>query len=82
MEAHADGCDSFGQPAVHGTLEALREFQRAGNGLDDERRVALGTGHAFFGDSRAAREKISVAERVGFEPTVGFLLHTLSKRAP
>jgi hypothetical protein len=23
-----------------------------------------------------------VAERVGFEPTVGFLLHTLSKRAP
>src|SRR6266511_2823716 len=24
----------------------------------------------------------SVAERVGFEPTVGFPLHTLSKRAP
>ena len=23
-----------------------------------------------------------VAERVGFEPTVGFNLHTLSKRAP
>jgi hypothetical protein len=23
-----------------------------------------------------------MAERVGFEPTVGFLLHTLSKRAP
>ena len=23
-----------------------------------------------------------LAERVGFEPTVGFLLHTLSKRAP
>jgi hypothetical protein len=26
--------------------------------------------------------KIKMAERVGFEPTVGFLLHTLSKRAP
>src|ERR1700682_2402923 len=24
----------------------------------------------------------NMAERVGFEPTVGFLLHTLSKRAP
>src|SRR5687768_2579422 len=28
-----------------------------------------------------ARRRI-VAERVGFEPTVGFPLHTLSKRAP
>ena len=26
--------------------------------------------------------KIGVAERVGFEPTVGVSLHTLSKRAP
>jgi hypothetical protein len=26
--------------------------------------------------------KNKMAERVGFEPTVGFLLHTLSKRAP
>jgi hypothetical protein len=26
--------------------------------------------------------KKKMAERVGFEPTVGFLLHTLSKRAP
>src|ERR1700684_232909 len=56
VEAHADRGDSLRQPAVHGTFEALWEFQRAGDGLDDERRVALGTGHAFFGDSRAARE--------------------------
>jgi hypothetical protein len=27
-------------------------------------------------------EGINVAERVGFEPTVEFPLHTLSKRAP
>ena len=27
-------------------------------------------------------ERDTLAERVGFEPTVGFLLHTLSKRAP
>jgi hypothetical protein len=26
--------------------------------------------------------RIGMAERVGFEPTVEFLLHTLSKRAP
>jgi hypothetical protein len=57
VKAHADRSDSLRQPAVHGTLEALREFQRAGNGFDDERRVAFGTGHAFFGDPRAAREK-------------------------
>ena len=54
MKAHPDRSDSLGQPAVHGTFEALREFQRARYGLDDERRVALGTGHAFFGDSRFA----------------------------
>jgi hypothetical protein len=29
-----------------------------------------------------ARPRRSLAERVGFEPTVGFPLHTLSKRAP
>jgi hypothetical protein len=34
-------------------------------------------------DCRGTPEGIcSMAERVGFEPTVGFLLHTLSKRAP
>ena len=79
VKAHPDRRDSLGQPAVHGTFEALREFQRARYGLDDERRVALRTGHALFGDSRV---EMKMAERVGFEPTVGFLLHTLSKRAP
>lgn len=48
MEAHTDRRDSLGQPAVHGTLEALREFQGARYGFRDERRVALGTGHAFL----------------------------------
>jgi hypothetical protein len=57
VEAHADRRDSLGQPAVHGTFEALREFQRAGDGLDDERRVAFGTGHTLFGNSRLAREE-------------------------
>jgi hypothetical protein len=42
---------------VDGTLKALREFQGARNGLDDERRVALGTGHALCGGSQWAREK-------------------------
>ena len=62
MKAHTDRRDSLGQPAVHGTFEALREFQRARNQLDDEWRVALGTGHALFGDSRSAREKESGGE--------------------
>lgn len=57
MKTHADRSDSLWQPAVHGTLEALREFQGSGHGLGDERRVALGTGHAFFCDSRWAREE-------------------------
>jgi hypothetical protein len=57
VEAHADRRDSLGQPAVHGTFEALREFQRARYGFGNERRVALGTGHALFGNSRLAREK-------------------------
>jgi hypothetical protein len=30
----------------------------------------------------ASSVREDMAERVGFEPTVGFLLHTLSKRAP
>jgi hypothetical protein len=57
----------------------LRKFQRTGNRLHDERRVALGASHKLIGDLRG---EIKMAERVGFEPTVGFLLHTLSKRAP
>jgi hypothetical protein len=57
VEAHADRRDSLGQPTVYGTLKALWEFQGARYGLDDERRVALRTGHAFFGDSRLARGK-------------------------
>ena len=32
--------------------------------------------------SRNKRNLIGMAERVGFEPTVGVNLHTLSKRAP
>jgi hypothetical protein len=82
VKAHADRRDSLGQPAVDGTLEALREFQRAGYGLGDEGRIALGTGHAFFWRFAMGEGKLNMAERVGFEPTVGFLLHTLSKRAP
>jgi DNA-binding PadR family transcriptional regulator len=38
-------------------------------------------GH-LSGEQRALLLRKGVAERVGFEPTVGFLLHTLSKRAP
>jgi hypothetical protein len=48
VEAHTDRRDSLGQPAVHRTLEALREFQGARYGSGDERRVALGAGHAFL----------------------------------
>ena len=32
--------------------------------------------------SRCNRDHSKMAERVGFEPTVGVNLHTLSKRAP
>jgi hypothetical protein len=45
---------------------SLRPFNAEGADLDD---------------ARAKRER-SLAERVGFEPTVEFPLHTLSKRAP
>jgi hypothetical protein len=79
VEAHADRRDSFRQPAMLGTLEPLWEFHGAWHRLRDERRVAFWTGHKIFGDLRG---EMNVAERVGFEPTVGFLLHTLSKRAP
>jgi len=42
---------------MHGTLKALREFQRARYRLDDERRVALGTGHKLSAEIVSRLEK-------------------------
>ena len=42
---------------------------------------ATGTRKSFRSELKE-NKRIKMAERVGFEPTVGFLLHTLSKRAP
>ena len=79
MKAHPDGRNSFRQPAVYGTLEASGIFQRARHRLDDERRFTLGAGHKILAIGEG---KMEMAERVGFEPTVEFPQHTLSKRAP
>jgi hypothetical protein len=60
---------------------------------DGQARARLGIDGASGGISLCGREReddslrphwpvANVAERVGFEPTVGFPLHTLSKRAP
>src|SRR5277367_2970508 len=55
VKTHPDRRNSLRQPAMHGTLEALREFQRARYRLDDQRRVALGTSHKLSGEWREGK---------------------------
>ena len=46
------------------------------------RAVLLMPTRRHWNDGRLEDETVKMAERVGFEPTVEFPLHTLSKRAP
>jgi hypothetical protein len=59
-----------GKPAQNAHLESFHE--------------KCGRENRFFGsiEYRRLQSKDLVAERVGFEPTVEFPQHTLSKRAP
>ena len=62
-------------------LQRLMSYRLDDPGMAEEI-VAEGCKHAQAAEMGSEKLPVDMAERVGFEPTVGFLLHTLSKRAP
>jgi hypothetical protein len=65
----------------HASLSMNSETDQVGSDSDDLRFEFELEYHAVL-DLVEKRRRNCVAERVGFEPTVEFPLHTLSKRAP